>query len=228
MPLRQINLSNWQDYRGRGEGVLIYLNTSTKSRLPVRDVINEFKKGFQVDPNYETGTYNFLECSNSKLGISAYNNRRSYFFFGTSYQGTSEQHKGKYFIIGYMKIEKVFEVRKRHTRKWMEQKEQAEAPVCVDLPECYGFYSSNMDFYDLDDCFELNEEVMKEWGYKGRVAKHMKLTFSDENSKEILDHFASRTPKNEEYVQTVEDLEAMKEEFLAEQKRIEAEEEELW
>jgi len=224
MPRRQINVSKWQDYRGRGEGVLIYLNTSSKTRLPVRDVINEHKKGFQTDPNYETGTYNFFDCSNSKLGASAYKNRRSYFLFGTSYQGTSEDYREKYLIIGYMKIDKILEVSKRHTRKWMEQREQAKAPVCVDMPECYLFYSEDMNFYDLYDCFELTVEVMKEWGYKGRVAKHMKLTFSDDNTKKILEHFAGKTPKNDEYMQAIENLESMKEDFVAEQKRLEEEE----
>ena len=225
MPRRQINVSKWQDYRGRGEGVLIYLNTSSKTRLPVRDVINEHKKGFQTNPNYETGTYNFLDCSISKLGVSAYKNRRSHFLFDTSYQGTSEEYRGKYLIIGYMKIDKILEVRKRHTRKWMERREQTEAPVCVDMPECYGFYSEDMNFYDLCDCFELTEEVMKKWGYKGRVAKNMKLTFSDEITKKILDHFSGRTPKNNEYMQAIEDLESIKEEFIAEQQRLKEEEE---
>ena len=70
MPRMQIDISKWQDYRGRGEGVLIYLNTSSKTHFPVRDAIDEYKKGFQLDPHYETGTYNFLMCSNSKLGTT--------------------------------------------------------------------------------------------------------------------------------------------------------------
>ncbi|MFC1584494.1 hypothetical protein ACFL5V_02990 [Fibrobacterota bacterium] len=228
MPRRQINVSKWQDYRGKGDGILVYINSSSKSHWPVRDVINEYKKGFQADPSYETGTYNFLTCSNSKLGVSAYKNRRSYFLFGTSYQGPTEEYRGKYLIIGYMRIDKVLDVRKRHVHKWMEQGEESESPTCVDLQECYGFYSDHMNFYDLGDCFELNEEVMKGWGYKGRVAKHMKLTLSVENTKTILDHFASKTPKNDEYMQAVESLNAKKEEFLAEQKRLEQEEEDEW
>src|SRR5210317_1218016 len=112
MPRRQINLSKWQDFRGRGEGVLVYLNTSMKTPLPVRDVLNEHKKGIQIDPHYETATFNFLTCSHSKMGTSTYKNRRSYFFFGTSYQGTVEECKGKYLIVGYMKIDKIFEARK--------------------------------------------------------------------------------------------------------------------
>jgi len=226
MPKRQIKTSKWQDYRGRGAGVLVYLNTCTKTHLPVRDVINEYKKGFRLDPNYETGTYNFLECSNSKLGTSAYNHRRSHFLFGTSYQGTSEDHKGKYVIIGYMKIQKVLEIRKIHTRKWMEQGKEAEAPLCVDLPECFGFYSEDLNFYDPCDCFELTEKIMKKWGYKGRVARHMKLTISEENTRMILDHFASKPSKTDEYIQVAEEMSSRKEEFLVEQQRVKEDDEE--
>ena len=228
MPKRQINLDKWQDYRGRGEGVLIYLNTSSKTQLPVRDVIDEHKKGCQCDPHYETGTYNFLSCSNSKLSTSTFKNRRSYLFFGTSYQGTSEEYQGKYLIIGYMKIDKIFEARKKHVRRWMEQREEGVSPTCVDLSECYGFYSDNMNFYDPADSFELNEEAMKGWGYKGRVAKHMKMTFSVEHTNEMLQHFSTKTPKNDEYMEAVEYLETNKEAFQEEQRKLEEEAEDVW
>lgn len=49
---RTINLKNWQDYRGRGEGVLVYHNTASEHELALRDVLNEHGKGYQSEPNY--------------------------------------------------------------------------------------------------------------------------------------------------------------------------------
>ncbi|MBF0433274.1 MAG: hypothetical protein HQK83_18485 [Fibrobacteria bacterium] len=228
MGKRQINISKWQDYRGKGQGVLIYTNTSKKTELPIRDILNEYKKGFQVDPNYETSTYNFLACTNSKLISSFFKNRRSYLFFGTSYSGTLDEFQKKYFLYGYMKIQKFLDMRKLHMRKWMEKNEGNESPVCVDLKECLGVYSEDMHFFHPEDCFDLTEEVMKSWGYSGRVAMHMKLTFSDDAVDTILEHFASKTPRDDEYIQAVDDIEAKKEAMLAEIAAAEAAEEELW
>ncbi len=227
MAKKQINVSKWQDYRGKGQAVLVYLNTTSYASLPLRDIIDEHEKGEQLDPNYETGTYNFYQCSNSKLIASAFKNKRSYLFFGTSYQGQNESYTKKYLIIGYLRLQKFLDVRKRHMHKWMEQQESA-SPACVDLKECYGLYSDQMNFYKLEDCFELNEEVMKSWGYSGRVAKHMKLTFSDESTAAILEHFNSRQNANNEYIEAVDQLIANKQSILDEIARKQEEEDELW
>ena len=120
------------------------------------------------------------------------------------------------------------ETRKRHLHKWMEHGEDSASPECVDAQECYGFYSEEMNFYHPNDCFILNEKVMKGWGYKGRVAKNMKLTFSEENTAEILSFFAKKTPANDDYINAVKLLEGKKEAYLEEQQKTEAAEEDLW
>ncbi len=215
MPQKMINLSKWQDFRGKNEGVLVYLNTATSTAMPVRDVLDELGKGFQSEPNYSTGTYNFIGNANSQLCNSTYKNRKRYLFFGTSYQGTSEESHGKYLIIGHMRIDKYMDARKRHMRNWMESKNEVSAPDCVDLKESLAFYSAEMQFYAPKDSFELTEAVMKGWGYKGRVAKHMKLTFDEDKNQELLDFFASKTPKTDEYITEVNKLEDEKQKLLA-------------
>jgi len=110
-------------------------------------------------------------------------------------------------VIGYMRLEKALEVRKRHSHKWMEQSDSAP-PECQEMDACYAYQSSEMNFYGLDDCFELTEALMQEWGYKGKITKQMKLTFSEEKLELILGHFKNKTPCNAAYQEAVRGFEA--------------------
>jgi hypothetical protein len=198
---------NWQDYRGKGEGVLLHLDCSPKQLLPVREPIDEHNLPI-ADPNYETGSYGFLQCHNAKTRLATMKNRRRYFLFGTRYQGLAEAHKGNFLIIGYMRLDKILEVRKRHVHKWMEaQQAGVPAPECMDMDLCYAFQSDEMNFYAPDDAFELSEAIMKKWGYKGKVTKQMKLTFTEEKLQVILTHFKGKTPKNQDYISAAKELE---------------------
>ena len=202
-----LSTGNWQDYRGKGEGVLIHLDSAKQHVLPVREPVDEV--GLPIlDPNYETGTYGFLQCSDAKTRLATMKNRRRYFLFGTRYQGQAESFRGKFLIIGYMRLDKILEVRKRHVHKWMEQKAAgAPAPECMDMDQCFAFQSEEMNFYAPEDGFELSEELMKKWGYKGKVTKQMKLTFTEDKLQTILEHFKARTPKNQEYVSAAKEVE---------------------
>ena len=202
-----LSTGNWQDYRGKGEGVLIHLDSAKQHNLAVREPFDD--KGLPIpDPNYETGSYGYLHCANAKTRLATMKNRRRYFLFGTRYQGTAEAYRGKFLIIGYMRLDQILEVRKRHVHKWMEQQAAgAPAPECMDMDLCYSFQSADMNFYAPEDCFELSEELMKKWGYKGKVTKQMKLTFTEEKLQAILEHFKAKTPKNAEYVAAAKELE---------------------
>lgn len=202
-----LTTGNWQDYRGKGEGVLIHLDTSRQHALAVREPADEH--GIPVlEPNYETGTYGFLQCANAKTRLATMKNRRRYFLFGTRYQGQTESAKGRFLIVGYMRLDRILEVRKRHVHKWMElQQSGAPAPECMDMDQCFAFNSEEMNFYTAEDSFELSEELMKKWGYKGKVTKQMKLTFTEDKLQVILDHFKAKTPKNQEYIAAAKELE---------------------
>jgi hypothetical protein len=202
-----LNAGNWQDYRGKGEGVLIHLDTSHLHRLPVRDPADDHGNPI-VEPNYETGTYGFLQCANAKTRLATMKNRRRYFLFGSRYGGLEESLRGKFLIIGYMRLDRILEVRKRHVHKWMEQQQSGvPAPECMDMDQCYAFQSEEMNFYAPEDAFELSEELMKNWGYKGKVTKQMKLTFTEEKLHLILEHFKKKTPKNHEFIAAAKELE---------------------
>lgn len=201
-----LSTGKWQDYRGKDEGVLVHLSCSKFHELPIRE--SEDASGLPVlEPNYETGTYGVIQCVEAKTRLAAFKNRRRYLLFGTRYQGKSAGHQGKFLIVGLMRLEKTLEVRKRHVHQWME-KNEGPAPDCMDMDDCVAFQSSEMNFYALEDCFELGEELMKEWGYKGKITKQMKLTFSEEKLAAILDHFQGKTPANAAYQTALAEAEA--------------------
>lgn len=202
-----LSTGNWQDYRGKGEGVLIHLDTAEQAELAVREPLDDAGNPI-LEPNYETGSYAFLQCTNAKTRLATMKNRRRYFVFGTRYQGTVEACKGKFLIIGYMRLDKILEVRKRHVHKWMEQKESGvSAPECMDMEACYAFQSEEMNFYSAEDSFELSEDLMKQWGYKGKVTKQMKLTITEEKLITIVEHFKAKIPKNQEFIKVAKELE---------------------
>lgn len=203
-----LSTGNWQDYRGKGEGVLIHLDSAKQHALPVREPLDE--QGLPIlDPNYETGSFGFMQCMDAKTRLATMKNRRRYFLFGTRYGGAAEAFKGRFLIIGYMRLDKILEVRKRHVHKWMEQKAAgAPAPECMDLEQCFAFESQEMNFYSPEDSFELSEELMKKWGYKGKVTKQMKLTFTEEKLQVILEHFKTKAAKNAEFIAAAKELEA--------------------
>jgi hypothetical protein len=197
--------TGWQDYRGKVEGVLIHTGSSRHHELPVRALVDA--NGHAVlEPNYESGTYGLIQCQEARTRAAAFKARRRYFLFGTRYQGTREEFRGRFFVIGYMRLEKSLEVRKRHSHKWMEQSDSAP-PECMEMDACYAFQSSEMNFYALEDCYELTEALMQEWGYKGKITKQMKLTFTEAKLDIILGHFKTKTPCNAAYQEAVRAIE---------------------
>ena len=201
-----ITVGNWQDYRGKGEGVLIHLATSRLHELPVREPLNA-EGDLVLEPNYETGTFGFLQCLEARTRMAALKSRRRYFLFGTRYQGLVESLRGRFLIIGYMRLEKTMDARKKHVHKWME-KNSGAPPECMNMEACHAFQSGEMNFYAPADAFELGEELMKKWGYKGNITQQMKLTFSEDKLGRILEHFKEKTPCNVEYQAALKSLEA--------------------
>jgi hypothetical protein len=207
--MAQSNEGGWQDYRGKTEGVLIHVGSARHHALPVRELIDSNGRTV-LEPNYETGTYGLIQCQEARTRLAALKARRRYFLFGTRYQGLVEEARGRFYIVGTMRLEKSLEVRKRHVHKWMEQKDTTPptpAPECMEMDECYAYQSGEMNFYALEDCFELTEPLMKSWGYKGKITKQMKLTFSEDKVNLILEHFKGKTPRNAEFQAAVRELE---------------------
>ena len=208
-----INLDGWQDYRGDHAGVLLFVETSKQSVNPVRDQLNENKKGSLCEPNYETSTFGLVSCQSAKSINSIVKNKHRYILFGTRYDGFVKEQKGNYLITGYMRIDKVKDVRSKHIHDYIRNPKSKSEPECMTLNKSLACYSEDMKFYHLEDCFVLSQEAMKAWGYKGRVTKQMKLLLEDQKLDDVLNHFATKEDANSDYIDTVKEyLESLEEE----------------
>lgn len=220
MPRTHIDLSQWQDFRGKDEGILLHINTSREAVMPVRDALDEFGKGIQTEPNYETGTYGLVGPSQVRVRNSLVKNKKRYIFFGTIYEGMAENLRGKFLIIGYMRVDKVRDVRPLHLRKWMRQTQEADSLLSsyFDLDHCWALYSDDMKFYAPEDSMEVTPEVVKMLGTKGKLTKQTRLALTPDMVHKLLEHFGKKNDQTEEYIATVREFQ----EFLKDEEEVEA------
>jgi hypothetical protein len=214
MPRTQIDLSQWQDFRGKDEGVLIHINTSREAVMPVRDALDEFGKGQQTEPNYETGTFGLAGPSQVQLRNSLVKNKKRWIFFGTFYEGLSERHKGKLLLMGYMRIDKIRDVKKLHLRKWALRDGTADELLSryFELENCWTLYSDEMRFFAPEDAIEVTPELAKKWGAKGKLNKQLRISLTPEQTRGVLEQLRLRPDQTEEYIATVREFQ----EFLRE------------
>jgi hypothetical protein len=215
MPRTQIDLSQWQDFRGKDEAVLIHVNSSREAIMPVRDALDEYRKGRQTEPNYETGTFGLVGPSMVQLRNSLVKNKKRYILFGTIYEGMSEAHKGKFLVTGYMRIDKILDVKKLHLRRWALKNGQADELLAryFEMDNCWALYSNDMRFVSPEDAIELTPEKAKKWGAKGKLNKQARLNLTPDQTHEVVEYFKSKVDQTEEYIATVREFaEFLKEE----------------
>ena len=176
------------------------------------DQLNENEKGFLYEPNYETSTYGLMSCYNVKAINTIVKSKSRYILFGTRYEGLSDSEmRNKYLIMGYMRIDKIKDVRTRHVQRYMANPEMQE-PECMQMEHNWAVYGP-MRFVSLDDSFVVTDEILKEWGYKGHASRQLKTVFSKEHLEKILAHLDSKEDMIDEYIATVDEYkEALAEE----------------
>ena len=214
MPRTQIDLSQWQDFRGKDEGVLIHNTTSREAVMPVRDALDEFGKGQQTEPNYETGTFGLVGPSQVQLRNSLVKNKKRWILFGTFYDGLSEAHKGKLLLVGYMRIDKILDVKKLHLRRWALRQGAADDLLSryFELENCWALYSDEMRFFSPEDSIEVTPELAKKWGAKGKLNKQLRLNLTPDQTHAVLEQLRAKEDQTEEYIATVREFQ----EFLKE------------
>lgn len=196
---KTLDAFRWQDYRGSKEGMVIYFESSPSSKLPVRDVLNENGKGKQYEPSCETSTYGLERCVDPRTRNSFVKKRKGYLLFLTTYQGKNEEYKNRDFIIGYYRIMQSADVRKHHLRNYDDE-------MCPEVDYCYALRAGEFKFVAIEDGFELNSEKLKSWGYKGKIAKQLKMAFNEQKVTEILEHFSSKKDITGECIEEIEKL----------------------
>lgn len=205
MPQIRINLEGWQDYRGKESGVLIYVETSHQSAVPVRDQLNENGKGCFFEPNYETSTWGLETCSNAKQVNAAIKAKHRYLFFGTRYEGFNESFRNKYVIMGFIQIDKTKDMRSRHLQRFMTQEQGTAEPECISLDKSMAAWGP-MHFVSLEDCFVVSDEWIKTHGLTGRATRQLRLALEGDALNEVLTHLRSKSNAIDEYIATVEEF----------------------
>jgi hypothetical protein len=201
----QINLAGWQDYRGNHTGVLMFTETSKHAMLPVRDQLNDNGKGNIYEPNYETNTFGLKSSYRTKEVNGILKAKHRYLLFANKYEGINPEFKNKYIVYGYMKIEKIRDVKSMHLHRHMNDPSLPE-PECMTMSKAQAIYSADANFYNLEDCFELSKEKLIELGFTGRISKQMRLVFENDVLDQVISHFQSKTPANDEYIATVSEF----------------------
>ncbi len=209
MPRTQIDLKPWQDFRGKEEGILLHIHTSREAMMPVRDALDEFGKGQQTEPNYETGTFGLVGPSMVKIRNGLVKNRKRWVFFGTIYDGLEKELKGKFLVIGFMRIDKIRDVRNLHIHKWMrEEREDGSLDSYFELDHCWALYSDNMKFFPPQDAFEVTPEIAKSWGAKSKLTRQARLPLDVSAVSQLNEYFAGKNDATEEYIATVREFQA--------------------
>ncbi len=199
----QINLDGWQDYRGTHSGILFFNDTTKHAVLPVRDQMNESGKGNLTEPNYETRTIGLKSAYKTKELNNIVKSKHRYMILANKYEGINKDFKNKYLVYGYLRIDKVRDVRKIHIHHYMADMKNHDEPDCMTLDKAMAIYSEDFKVFQLEDCIVLDKELLEEWGLGSRISKQMKLVFNDENLNKVIQHFSDKKAANESYIETV-------------------------
>lgn len=108
--------NEWTIYKPKQKvGKLCYHYCSKQSHLPIRDVLNDHRQGFKVEPTYETASYNWCASCNRPSVHAAVKDGLSHILFITKYTGSNSKYAGRYCIVGYYEIGWVTKIEDRYT-----------------------------------------------------------------------------------------------------------------
>ena len=91
------------------KGILQYFWHSPSSKLPVRDILGENKRGRKPEPHIEIGAENFIaECYQSNIRKFCMRDEKYLFLVTTCRNRELKRHLKEQHIVGYIVKEKVF------------------------------------------------------------------------------------------------------------------------
>ncbi len=191
---RSVEGAAWQDYRASNTGMVIFYASDPISELPIREVPEEFPTDILPEPHYETGTYGFYGCSRSKIRGAFVKAKIRYLLFVTKYAGSKADFKDKYFITGYYRVNKIADVKKQHIRYCTDYS-------CLDEGVCYALRADDYRFVDIEDAFEVTDQVLKSWDFKARMTKQTRVILDEEKTAQVVDYLQSKPDIKDRYVE---------------------------
>lgn len=173
----------WIPLRGSDVGKLVYFLCTESSVFPIRDVLNDQGRGLKLEPNYETGTYNFCRFCNHPSVVAAIRHGYRYLLFVTRYTGLDPRFWGQYCVVGYYDLEGWVEL---GTRKAVKAK--------------------RLKFVRIEDAFRVTRQICREWGTTYGNLRWLTQVLRGENLKEVLGHLERAPDATGEYIAEVKKL----------------------
>jgi len=164
-------------------GKLCYFLSGKSSHLPIRDILNEQKRGGKQEPNYETQTYNFFAESNQRHVRAAVKAGCRYILFVTRYKGKLIGYREHYLVVGYYELE-----------SW--------API----DDRWAVRASRVRFVTAKDAFVVTPQICLEWGTTYGSLRYLMQRFEGQQLERLLDHLQTQPDATANYVCETERL----------------------
>ena len=156
------------------KGMLQYFYHSPSSRLPVRDVRNELRKGHKTEPHIEVGAENYLcDCYQKNIQRFLRSNARYLFLLTMCRNKEMREHFGKQYIVGYTIKEEGGYGRRERKKSW--------------------FVRGSTKLFEFKDSIS-SEELFG--GNLDRAGIMHELWIDEEKTKKILNHFKTKRARN--------------------------------
>ncbi|MDR3013560.1 MAG: hypothetical protein LBU70_10220 [Chitinispirillales bacterium] len=193
-PNRTADSAPWQDYRASNTGMVIYYGSDPISELPIREIPEKHPSEIESEPHYETGTFGYHSCVRLKIRSTFVKSRIRYMFFITKYAGINENSKGKYFVTGFYRVAKIADVKKYHIRT-------CEDYSCLDEKVCYALRADEVHFVSIKDAFPVSPQLLKDWGFNGRLTRQSRLLLTEEQTAVVLDFLRKKKNIRDKYIE---------------------------
>jgi len=100
------------------KGRLQYFFHSPSSRLPIRDVLNEQKRGHKTEPHIEIGAENYItRCYQSNNIIPFLKSKEKYLFLFTTCKVKDHKYYNKKCIVGFISKKKSLKILENQSNK---------------------------------------------------------------------------------------------------------------
>ncbi|MFH1322215.1 MAG: hypothetical protein ABIH80_00065 [Methanobacteriota archaeon] len=171
------------------KGMVQYFYHSPSSELPVRDILNEQKRGYKTEPHIEIGAENYcIDCYQRNIKSFVKRHEKYLFLLTACRNKKLNYHYGKQFIVGYIEKAEVID-RGRF--------------LCIKGPT---------KIISFDDSIGVKDLFGKNFAQSENRGKTLSLSrdvfVDNQKTEEILKHFENRTNILIECIEEINKLDA--------------------
>jgi hypothetical protein len=105
--------------------------------------------------------------------------------FITKYIGSNEDFKGRYMVTGFYRVTKIADVKRQHIRF-------CEDCSCLDESVCYAMRAEESRFVSAEDAFPVTADVLKSWGFGGRITRQSRIILTEEQTDAVIGHLRGK------------------------------------